>query len=1232
MRYINDSGISISVALYAICAFFLCIGAFVGVNSWPGYAFYGVVNDATLHGFVNVFSGYSWLLIMFFWGSGPLPLARRCVFFLWPVITFLLWLGLRNDVSIGWFPGADLEMLTLMGVGMAIPAQAALLLRAAFPSRDSNEQVESSIRWILLILFLFVLVPRSALDLTVSLHPQTYDLFALKIDDSAGLNLTPWIVASVEHVPGLKELISIAYGLTPLAFMALVVLQLRGRAVHLPNAILLWVLLSFFALAAYHFFPITGPKYIFGSEGYVEQLINSKSLPLDLVAGALAPRNGMPSMHFGWMFAVVVVWFLSDTRILSRCILVLMALCVALATLYLGEHYTIDLIVAAPFVLAVIAIASTNLPWVESGRGQIAVLGFGCWLTWIIFMRGQPELLISHPLICWILIIATAGIVWKQINILISFRDRVLVEESLEPVGDVEASAKKLVLRMGLMFFASGVAALIYQVLFAKELALVFGSTATATFTVLATFLGGMAIGSLVGGFIAARVKRLVLIYAFIEFAIGVFCIATPVLFSFIQDAYVYLASGMAPDAVSLLVLRVALGAGVLLVPTVLMGVTLPLLAQALSPESQKLGRSVALLYACNTAGAAVGALLTSYIIIPVLGVHSTTLLAALLNLLVALGAIELSKTMPEVFSRTTPVSDSDHSPISFAGRRNLIVAWSVLGFGGLLSLGLEVVYVHLLSIVAGNSVYAFGLMLATFLVGLALGGECGRRLIADFNVDRVRCLVVVQLMLASAVALSCWGWNSIPEYFASYSGFPLVTSFGAREMIRGLVCALIMVPPTIFIGLSYTVAIDLATSVKRENVKILGISAALNTLGNIIGVLFFGFFLLPRVGGLVASKIVAGIALAIAIFVIFFVVRERQRLVLIFATVLVASLLAITPGHLNYALLSSGANVYFMKQQWGEIIDHAESVDGGLTAVAVSGEENAPIKTLLTNGKFQGNNARQGEVQAQVGFAALSLLHQPLRESALVIGYGTGVTSRVFLDAGFAHLDIAELSRDVVRLADENFSEINLTVSKQPKVTTHFTDGRNLLLLASRKYNVVSIEITSIWFAGAASLYNREFYKLAKSRMYSDGVLQQWVQLHHMAPTDLLTIIGTLRSEFSYVSLYVVGGQGILIATNDVKNSVPQDDVLRELDSDQALEGVRELAGRKLSEIAQELYLSPSEVDVLVDEVGLDRSLWVSTDNNLRLEYNTPKGNAPSEGYSADENIKFLQSARRNH
>jgi len=1224
-----------AATLFAICLALLIFGAILGLNSWPGASLFPLFLQPSIHTVFIIFGGYSLLVSTLFWAGCPSLREQRFVFVAWPVVTLLMWMALRDTGRFGWVQGpeVDFDAITLLSNGMGLPALVASVWRAIKPRQDTDQQLEASFRWLLIMLLLFILVPRAALDVTVSLHPHTYDLYALKFDAAAGWHVTPSLIDAVHAVPGIDAVLRMAYGLTPLGFFALALMQLRGKPAHVPHALLLWVGLTMCALCAYHVFPITGPKYVFGESQFLAKLRLPDALPLDLTGGlGPNPRNGMPSMHFGWVFGALVVWLLSPTKLWSRLVLFAMTVCVAAATLYMGEHYVVDLIVAVPFVLGAIALTTSGVPLAARERWQTVLLGFGTWLAWVLLMRTQMNFFIANAWACWLMLALTAAVALVQVRAILRFRTIAGASAPVRPQNLASGAATESMRSLGFMFFASGAAALVYQVLFAKELALVFGSTATATFTVLATFLGGMAIGSLAGGILAARVARPIVAYALVELAIGAFCIATPALFDAIQSTYVFLAADLPPGAPVLLVLRVALGAGVLLIPTVLMGVTLPLLAQALNAGGEKIGGSVAWLYACNTAGAAVGALLTSYAVIPALGVRSTTLVAAAMNFMVALAAFELAKSLFARYGNAgIPAAPVTWDAVAArVDKRALTAAWCALGIGGVLSLGLEVVYVHLLSIVAGNSVYAFGLMLATFLVGLSMGGEAGRRIIGSLREHVAAALAVAQLLLAATVAVGAWGWDLIPAYFASFAGYPLVTSFGAREAVRGMVCALVMVPPTICIGASYTLSMELATrATDGKGIRMVGISAAINTLGNIAGVLLFGFVLLPWIGGLQSGKVVALVSLAIAAIVTACVALRKTQVQIGAAIAGVAALVLVSPKSLDYDMLSTGANVYFTAQRWGEVVDHSESIDGGLTLVTRRPSEDGVITTLLTNGKFQGNDAKKGEVQAQIGFAALPLLHQSRRENAMVIGYGTGATTRVFHDAGFKHIDLAELSRDIVNMADSHFAAINNKVSIQDGVQTHITDGRNLLLLTQRQYDIVSIEITSIWFAGAASLYNRDFYQLVRTKLRPDGVLQQWIQLHHLSPTDLLTIIGTLRSEFQYVSLYVVGGQGILIATNDQKRAAPAAATIQELDSAPGLAAVRELAGRKFSDIAGDLWLAPDRTDVLLDKIGLSRELWISTDNNLRLEYSTPKANAALVDQSFERNLELLKTAR---
>ena len=1222
-----------AAGVFAAGALLLLMGAALGMHPWPAEDLVKAAWSGSGASLFVVYHGYAMILVVVFWASRPSRSSQWAVFLAWPIVSLILWYLLRKQLPLGWLDGRKFPVTMFLATALSLPCLAALVWRCARPAAGATDALfEARLRWLLLLSLLFLMVPAPGLGLTAALHPVTFDVHALLWDRAAGFNFAPQLIAAVDDTPGFRSFITLCYGLTPLGFLAVALKQLRGRPAHVPSALLAWVLVTSLALLAYHLFPITGPKYVFGSDGFAKALSDQTGHAVQLVGVPPYPRNGMPSMHFGWLLAACILWWQTGSGWLSRAILLLTAAGTATATIYLGEHYVIDLVVAVPFVLAGLALASPDVSWRFAPRRAVVLAGLGIWLAWVLLLRFQIQAFVDQPVWCGLLLLCTAVVVILQVRWMRCFPAGVALASADVPVAEAAHAAARdanLQRRFGWLFFASGAAALAYQVLFAKELALVFGSTATATFTVLATFLGGMALGSLLGGGLANRTRRPLATYAFVELGIAVYCVLTPKLFVGVQTLYLAAAGDIAPDAASLVFLRVAMGALVLLLPTVLMGATLPLLAQALAPAGDRMGMRVAWLYFANTAGAAVGALLTAYLIIPALGGHRTTLIAAVLNLLVALGALELAKRVPADGAPSGQTDDRSSSGTQHYAPSARRLALLTLGVGGLLSLGLEVVYVHMLSIVAGNSVYAFGLMVATFLFGLSMGGEAARRYMRLPSCDPVQALAFSLLGLSATVAVGAHGWNAIPDYFASYAGYPLELGFSAREAIRGLVCAVLMVPPTLFIGAAYAFGMDIATSESRGSTAVqLGRAAAANTTGNIAGVLLFGFVLLPRWGGLGASVWIAISALALAALT---VAMGRPRRIKGLAVAFVLCGLSVGVAQrtsLDYEALSSGANVYFQPQNFGQVIDHAESIDGGLTTVARSEGPKGATLTLLTNGKFQGNDSFGGEMQAQIGFAMAPLLHTERRDRALVIGYGTGVTSRVLSDAGFKSLEIAELSGDIVRLADRHFSAVNDRVSSRPGVRMNLTDGRNLLLLRPDRYDLISIEITSIWFAGAASLYNKEFYQLARSRLQADGVLQQWVQLHRLSPMDILSVVSTLRSEFRYVSLYVMGGQGILVASNSAARAEPSPAAIERLQQQPGLAPMREVLGRPAASLPADRLLDPAGVDRLLADATPVISAWWSTDNNMLLEYQTPKANVndPAKSYAA--NLAWLQRA----
>jgi predicted membrane-bound spermidine synthase len=850
-------------------------------------------------------------------------------------------------------------------------------------------------------------------------------------------------------------------------------------------------------------------------------------------------------------------------------------------------------------------------------------------------------------------------------------------------------SSGRVRLLLTVVFFFSGMAALVYQVVFAKGLALTFGSTSHASTIVLATYMGGLALGTWAGGRWAANLAKPVLGYALAELGIAGLCSVAPFTLKAARFLYVAAAEGSNPSEPWLIALQLGLGALVLVPPTWLMGLTLPLLTRQFLDADNTLGTSAGLLYTANTLGAALGAGVTGYLILPTIGIGRSLFLAVTVNVSVALFAIiaarigrngqpplrvgssEHGQTAAEapthwvaatkaplpptpepaqVLATTSAPSDESTQGRCPAKAERLevlsaivpseahplrvgLVATIQLTVGGFVTFGLETTFIHLLATVAGTSAYAFSLMLLAFLVGLSVGSSLGRKWLPKPR-NLPQALLLCQLILAATLLVACRVWDYLPAYFAAFGDWPYTLTFASREFVRFVVCLVVMLPPAICIGAQFPIAIE-AIGFGWPNAKIqsLGRASALNTVGNIVGALGVGFVALPRLGSHRTLALLTLLCLALSALALWIIERERRAVWLGLVAAVVLGLI-VQPPQFDLGRLSAGGNIYFKPQYYGRIIDHTESLDGGLTAVAVAYETSAtPVKTLLTNGKFQGNDRRDssGEMVAQTSFALAPLLHTADRGSALVIGFGTGTTTRVLDEAGFGRIAVAELSGDIVTLADRHFSTINHGVIHRPNVQVYVTDGRNFLLLDRNRYDLISIELSSIWFAGAANLYNDEFYSLVEPRLTDRGVLQQWVQLHRLSHRDVMSILVTLRRHFPRTWLYFLGKQGIIVACKF--DCSPRAETLELLERTERLQAALSVFGDGLASVMRGRMLTPDGINRLIDDyrhaTGQSIESLISSDDNLYLEYSTPRGNVRDYDQSIADNAGFLSRFR---
>ncbi len=778
---------------------------------------------------------------------------------------------------------------------------------------------------------------------------------------------------------------------------------------------------------------------------------------------------------------------------------------------------------------------------------------------------------------------------------------------------------------VAVLYAISGALGLVYEVAFNKYLALVFGATAYASSAVLVAFMGGLALGAYAATKIEPRVKRPLVAYALAELAIGAFCMLAPLTFAHISSVYVNAVAKSPGSLASLSALRAGLAVVVVLVPAGGMGATLPLLARFVQGEDPSFAKRVlARFYALNTFGGALGSLGSAYVVIPTLGLTNTMRASAGVSMAIGTVALivglQLGTTPDPEALPADEGSDLDANAERDAGRIPFRDALVLSAGSGMLVFGCEVVMVHLLALVIGTSVYAFGLMLAIFLVCLSLGTPVATRLATRFGAGAAAiAFAVAGLALLGSLVI----WDKLPAVFVALG--PSVRSWTARELTRGLCATLALVVPVTAMGATFPLVLRAA---RNANVGAdVGRLTVANTLGSIVGSIVAGFVLLPRLGsqrGLIAIAIgYLGFAILAARHAAPGNEQAARRRV---TNLVVAGVLAaIVVPRWNLARLTSGANVYFDEGvvPQGTIESVREDVHGGVTTV-VRGADGT--RTLLTNGKFQGNDSR--EVKDNRGFAHLPVMFAKERHRAMVIGLGTGTSAGTMAAYDFERIDVVELSPAIVDAARGIFGEINHHVLDDPRVHVIVEDGRNVLLTQQAQLDVVSIELTSVWFAGAGNLYNKEFYELVSKRLAEGGVLQQWIQLHHTNRSIVASIIASMRSVFPYVLVALNGHQGQLIAS--------QSPLVVTRDQLVSLEDVgyvrATLEGGHLIDYVKGIVLDMNGVDKLLKDTteryGLGFADLVSKDDNMFLEYATPKTNVPTADDIPDT-LRYLGAFR---
>jgi spermidine synthase len=689
-------------------------------------------------------------------------------------------------------------------------------------------------------------------------------------------------------------------------------------------------------------------------------------------------------------------------------------------------------------------------------------------------------------------------------------------------------------------FFLSGATGLIYEVLWARMLGLVFGATTLAVSTVLAAFMGGLAIGSGLAGRRGAAVKRPIRAYGLIEIGIALYALAVPLLFTFVDNLYAIIWQRFHPGFFAFSVWRFLLSCVMLLVPTALMGATLPLLSAALLRSNGSRSTSITRLYTRNLAGAICGSIVAGFLLLPTFGVRATIYIAALINILIGIVSILADRRVRQSSIGKDANADepqpAETSPAAAPGDAKFWMACAFIS--GFVTIATQVAWTRLLTMIVGSSTYAFSIVVALFLMGLSGGSFVIAR---KSRAAKLRATVLrVELLTAVSIFLSLVMANKIPGLLINTGLRFHISSWAGLLTLQILSIALLILLPAFFMGMVMPLVLVWAGTIRNDqSVQLVGRSYAVNTLGAIAGAFIAGFVLVPKLTtrftilfAAVLCLVVAGAAYQPKIDA-----RDRdlRRAVAAGLTLTVILLLFLAAPRMNRADLSIGAYdslVRVLAKSRGAVEDESVQRQGpeihqllmyeeGPTST-VSVRKDWDITSMAINGRTNGSD--RDDMATQVMLGQLPLLLAPQLKNALVVGYATGVTAGAILRSPVESVECVELEPTTVS-GSRFFEHVNNHPLDDPRLHLIIDDARTYLRVIPTRYDMIVSEPSHPWVPGVANLFTREFFQLGRDRLNDDGIFVQWVQIYQLSTDSLRSVLRTFHETFPYVLVFRVQG-----------------------------------------------------------------------------------------------------------
>jgi spermidine synthase len=665
--------------------------------------------------------------------------------------------------------------------------------------------------------------------------------------------------------------------------------------------------------------------------------------------------------------------------------------------------------------------------------------------------------------------------------------------------------------------FLSGANGLMMEIVFRRQLLLSLGVTHYSVATVLTVFMAGLAIGSFLFGRLADHIKYPIKLYGLLEVGVGLSGLLLIAVFSYLDPFYVKLQLVFGSAGSPNILLKLLPAAMVLLIPTTLMGGTLPVIGKALTNENQSAGSPLGLLYGINTFGGVVGVIGATFFLLGTVGAMLTLAIVSIINTIIGLVSLLIFGKIIRIAS-----IDSNSNHANLKPRKTQI---GVLGFdkislaafflAGFAALSLEVHWTRILAYVVGSHGYAFGIILAAFLCGIALGSTLASRF-ADRLKRPVIWLGLTQLMIAGTAftaSIIMFRLRGLTGWLTLHAGDSW-DRFITAEMV---ILFALLLAPTFCMGAVFPLVMTVCIKTYKKLGQSVGNAYMLNTLGSILGAFFAGFIFIPYLG------ITRGLKLTLLISILggailFLNIRSKPviKICAMILIVLLGGMVWYRPIGYRLQYLRMGERLIFYDESSSATVSVREDEEGG-RMLSVNGLDEVPVDpaSLLT---FR-------------VLAHLPMLLHPSPLNVMVLSLGGAITTGSVARHPLEQIDAVELCPPVVKAAGL-FESWNHGVLDDPRLQIILQDGRNHLLTTQKKYDVITADATHPWSADSWILYTKEMYRLVRSRLTDAGIFCQWVPLHWMSMDDFKCVLRTLRTEFPHLSLWYTGSYVVALGS----------------------------------------------------------------------------------------------------